>query len=148
MKHVRVIKIILGLILLFSGIAKIADPSNAVNLMLEFKIVPEALILIIISALPVLEILIGVLLVSGMYHKSAVISALILFSGFLIISIYGTIIGLNSDCGCFGSVIKSRIGWRMVVRNGVFVVGCWYGWWKWRIFEKIIKIKSSADEYK
>ena len=115
MKHVRVIKIILGLILLFSGIAKIADPSKAVNLMLEFNIIPEALILIIISALPVLEILIGVLLVSGMYHKSAVIFALILFSGFLIISIYGTIIGLNSDCGCFGSVIKSRIGWRMAV---------------------------------
>ena len=65
MKHVRVVKIILGLVLLFSGIAKIVDPSKAVDLMLEFKVIPEALILIIVSILPVLEILIGVLLISG-----------------------------------------------------------------------------------
>ena len=122
MKHVRVIRIILGLVLIFSGIAKIADPSKAVNLMLEFKIIPESLILIIISVLPVLEILTGMLLVTGMYPKLASISALALFFGFFLISIYGTIIGLNSDCGCFGSVIKSRIGWSMVVRNGVYQI--------------------------
>jgi len=87
------------------------------------KIIPEVLILPVVSILPVLEILIGVLLVAGMYPKFASISALVLFSGFFLISIYGTIIGLSSDCGCFGSVIKSRIGWGMVVRNFVFVVG-------------------------
>jgi len=106
-KHVRVIKIILGLLLIFSGITKIVDPSKTVNLMLEFKVIPEFLILIVVSILPILEILIGVL---------------VLFSGFFLISIYGTLIGLSSDCGCFGSVIKSRIGWGMVVRNGMFVV--------------------------
>ncbi|HHL57775.1 MAG TPA: DoxX family membrane protein, partial [Bacteroidetes bacterium] len=126
-KSVRVVKIILGIILIFSGIAKIADPSKAVNLMLEFKVIPELVILIVVSILPILEILIGVLLISGMYPKFASISALVLFSGFFFISIYGTLIGLSSDCGCFGSVIKSRIGWGMVVRNGMFVVGAVYG---------------------
>ena len=115
MKYVRIIKIILGAVLIFSGIAKFAYPSKAVNLLLEFKIMPEFLILPVVSVPPVLKILIGVLLVSGMYPKSALISALVLFSGFFIISIYGTIVGLSSDCGCFGSVIKSRIGWGMVV---------------------------------
>ena len=126
MKHVRVIKIILGIVLLFSGVTKILDPGKAVDLMIELKIIPEDLILIIISILPVLEILIGVLLISRRYSKFAAISALVLFTGFFLISIYGTITGLNSDCGCFGSVIKSRIGWGMVVRNGVFVIGCGY----------------------
>ena len=130
MKSVRVVRILLGIVLIFSGIAKIADPSKAVDLMLEFKVIHVSLILIIVSILPVLEILIGVLLISGMYHKFASISALVLFSGFFLISIYGTIIGLSSDCGCFGSVIKSRIGWGMVVRNLVFVVGAVYGWVK------------------
>jgi len=101
-KHVRVVKIILGLVLTFFGIAKIIDPSKAVDLMMDFKAIPESLILIVISILPVLEILIGVLLVSGMYPKFAAMSALILFSGFFLISVYGTIIDLNSDCGCFG----------------------------------------------
>jgi len=123
-KHVRVVKIILGLVLLFSGIAKITDPSKAVNLMLEFKIIPEALILPVVSILPVLEILIGVLLVAGMYPKFASISALVLFS--------------------FGSVIKSRIGWGMVVRNGVFVVGGVYVGWK-EFSIKFVERKLSAD---
>ena len=127
MKSVRVIKVVLGLVLIFSGVAKIADPSKVVNLMLEFNIIPEAVILSVVSILPVLEILIGVLLVTGMYPKFASVSALVLFSGFFLISIHGTLIGLSSDCGCFGSVIKSRIGWGMVVRNGVFVVGAVYG---------------------
>jgi len=70
-KSVRVVKIILGIVLIFSGITKIIDPSKAVDLMLEFKVVPESLILIIVSILPVLEILIGVLLISGMYPKLA-----------------------------------------------------------------------------
>jgi len=121
-KSVRVVRVLLGVVLIFSGITKIVDPSKAVDLMLEFKVIPEALILIIISVLPVLEILTGMLLVTGMYPKLASISALALFFGFFLISIYGTIIGLNSDCGCFGSVIKSRIGWSMVVRNGVYQI--------------------------
>jgi len=125
-KSLRVVKIILGIILIFSGITKIIDPSKAVDLMLEFKVIPESLILIIISVLPVLEILTGMLLVAGMYPKLASISALVLFFDFFLISIYGTLIGLSSDCGCFGSVIRSRIGWGMVVRNGMFVVGAEY----------------------
>ena len=136
MKSVRVIKVVLGLFLIFSGVAKIADPSKAVDLLLEFKIIPEAVILIIVSILPVLEILIGVLLVLGMYPKFAAISGLVLFSGFFLISIYGTLIGLSSDCGCFGSVVKSRIGWSMVVRNGVFVAGVMYAWRKNNKFYK------------
>ncbi len=126
MKHVRVIKILLGLILIFSGITKIIDPSEAVDLMLEFKIIPEVMIIYIISILNVSEILIGVFLISGLYHRLAIISALVLFSGFFLISIYGTIIGINSNCGCFGSIVKSRIGWGMVVRNGVLVAGAVY----------------------
>ena len=139
MKSVRVVRIVLGLVLIFSGVAKIIDPSKAVNLILEFKIIPEAVILIIVSILPVLKILIGVLLVSGMYPKFAAISSLVLFSGFFLISIYGTLIGLSSDCGCFGSVVRSRIGWGMVVRNGVFLIGAVY------IIKEWCLIKTSAD---
>jgi len=55
-KYVRIIKIILGAVLIFSGIAKFAYPSKAVNLLLEFKIMPEFLILPVVSVPPVLEI--------------------------------------------------------------------------------------------
>jgi len=123
---VRVIKIIFGLILTFSGVAKIGDPAKAVDLMFEFKVIPESVILLVISILTVAEILVSVLLISGIYLRFAIISASVLFSGFLLVIIYGTLIGLNSDSGCFGSVVKSEVGWWVVMRNLVFVAGCEY----------------------
>ena|GEM_PF-6116673 len=35
MKSVRVVRVLLGIVLIFSGITKIIDSSNAVDLMLE-----------------------------------------------------------------------------------------------------------------
>ena len=120
MNHVKIIRIILGVILSVSGIAKIIDPGKAVNLIMEFRIIPGFMAAIIITLLPSIEIATGIFLCTEKYKRLTNCSAVILFTGFLIISIYGTIIGLNSDCGCFGSVMESRVGWGIVVRNGVF----------------------------
>jgi len=142
-----VLKIMLGLVLMFSGIAKIVDSSNAVNMIIEFRIIPQGLIISIFSFLTVVEILTGLLLISGIYPKIAVISALVLFIGFFFISIYGTVVGLTGDCGCFGAAVQSRIGWGMVVRNGVFVVGAIYLRWSDFVINnvKYNKKKLSAD---
>jgi len=136
-KHVRIIKILLGCILIFSGIAKIVDPSKSVNLMIEFRIIPQGLIVSIISFLTVVEIFIGLLLVTGVYLRIAIISALVLFIGFFFISIYGAILGFNVDCGCFGSVIKSQIGLGMILRNGAFIVVTVYAGWRKFIIKKM-----------
>ena len=120
MNHVKIIRIILGVILIVSGIAKIIDPGKAISLMVSFNILPGFLIMIIMAVLPVVEICTGCLLVCSLYEAWSDAGACILFLGFFIISVYGTLLGLNSDCGCFGSVMESRLGWGMVVRNGVF----------------------------
>jgi len=120
MNHVKIIRIILGVILIVSGIAKIIDPGKAVNLMVSLDILPYLIIMIIMAVLPVVEIGTGCLLLFNLYKEYTYAAACILFWGFFIISVYGTLLGLNSDCGCFGSVMESRVGWGMVVRNGVF----------------------------
>jgi len=45
-----------------------------------------------------------------------------LFGIFLITSLYGTLAGLGTDCGCFGSAVKSSFGWGMVGRNTIFLI--------------------------
>jgi len=66
--------------LILSGIDEIVDPGKAVNLIFKFKILPDFFIIIIISILPVIEILIGGFLISGMYLKLILISAFVFFS--------------------------------------------------------------------
>jgi len=45
-----------------------------------------------------------------------------LFGIFLITSLYGTLAGLGTDCGCFGSAVKSSFGWGMILRNTVLFI--------------------------
>jgi len=60
------------------------------------------------------------MLVLNIQTKKILITVCILFFCFFVFSVYGSIIGLNNDCGCFGSVIKSEFGIFMVLRNLTF----------------------------
>lgn len=120
---------ILSFVLLFSGITKIIEPSSLIeNLSSVFPFLPETIIILISSLLPLLEIGLGVLLffggkgIGGKGIRAALISTAVLFGIFFLYSVYGFILGNQSDCGCFGNIVKSSFGWGMIVRNGVLVI--------------------------
>ncbi|MBN2280097.1 MAG: hypothetical protein JXQ65_05925 [Candidatus Marinimicrobia bacterium] len=112
---------IILIVLILSGIGKIIDPLPAIQLMEKLPLIPNILILPIASILPALELslALGILL---RYKKFIIYSVnLLLFLSFFILSIYGTILKIKVDCGCFGSLLESRVGWTMVLRNSVFL---------------------------
>ena len=109
-------------VLLISGISKIADPLPFIETVKAFTGLSEEIIILAATILPVLEIGLGILLILKIKLKPALLVTLILFGGFLAFSIYGTIMGMNNDCGCFGSLVKSQIGWGMVGRNILFTI--------------------------
>jgi len=45
-----------------------------------------------------------------------------LFTFFLLFAVYGTVIGLNIDCGCFSNVVRSEFGITMILRNLIFIL--------------------------
>jgi len=53
--------------------------------------------------------------------KETLIAATILFMFFFLFSVYGAVIGLENDCGCFGNAVDSSFGIGMVIRNFLFV---------------------------
>ena len=53
----------------------------------------------------------------GYRKKMITIIVTILFAGFLLYSLVGTLSGYNMECGCFGGLVESRFGWSMVIRN-------------------------------
>jgi hypothetical protein len=72
------------------------------------------------------EIILGLLLIMKIQTKKNLLAATILFFGFFVFSIYGTAIGLNNDCGCFGNSIRSEFGLTMIFRNLVLItVAIW-----------------------
>jgi hypothetical protein len=113
---------LIAAVLLFSGISKIIDPMPLIETLKLVAKLPEDILIIIATILPILEIGLGILLVLKIKPKPVLFATLALFAAFFVFSVYGTIIGLKNDCGCFGSVVKNEIGWGMVGRNGVLMI--------------------------
>ncbi len=109
-------------VLIGSGLAKIIDPSGMLNtLNTALNILSEDIIVITATIIPIAELGIGAMLLLKIKTKLALTLTVILFAGFFLFSVYGNIIGLNDDCGCFGNVIKSDFGWGMIVRNFILL---------------------------
>ena len=102
-------RIVLGGIFIFAGQAKMFPIDNVDTLIWEinqYNILPHQLATAYGWVLPPLEILIGVLLIAGIFLKtSAVLSGLMTLS-FIIAKVSAMIQGLDiSICGCFGSAV-------------------------------------------
>ncbi len=109
-------------VLLFSGISKIIDPLPMMETMKAVFKVNESLLILVATILPIIEIGFGLMLVFNVQTKKTLFGITILFFCFFVFSIYGTIIGLNNDCGCFGKNIKSEFGLIMITRNLILVL--------------------------
>ena len=115
-------RIILIIILVVSGIGKILDPVSTIEVLNTFNVFTESINVVISSVLPFLEIALAVMLISNYTSKLVSLGVLILFIGFLVVSISGYVLGYDNDCGCFGSLADSSFGIIMVLRNFIFVL--------------------------
>jgi len=87
-------------VLLFSGIAKIIDPFPLISTLKLITIIPESLQILIATLLPVVEIGLAILMLLKVKPQLTLTVVTILFAIFLIVSVYGTLAGFGTDCGC------------------------------------------------
>jgi uncharacterized membrane protein YphA (DoxX/SURF4 family) len=125
-----VFRIILGLLLLIAGYLKVQDNTALLETVAYITWVPTILQSFVIDTLPWVELLVGGLLVSGLFKKWVVPVGALIYAGFFAFAIYGLGSGMEGDCGCFGDVddsnllsmvLGSTFGWSMIIRNGIFV---------------------------
>jgi heme/copper-type cytochrome/quinol oxidase subunit 4 len=120
---------LLTFILLFAGLSKIIDTTVLINNFTSvFSFLPETVAILIISLLPIIEIILGLLIILSLYNEKVknkrriiLLTTTALFGTFFCYSIYGFITGNTNDCGCFGNAVKSSLGWGMIIRNTLFL---------------------------
>jgi uncharacterized membrane protein YphA (DoxX/SURF4 family) len=95
-------RLVLGGVLVAAGALKISDPSGAVRAVQAYRLLPYDLTHAVGYGLPLLEILVGLLLVLGLFTRPAAVVGGVLMVVFIagIISVW--VRGLSIDCGCFG----------------------------------------------
>lgn len=95
-------RMLVGGVWLVAAVLKIPDLPSSVRAVRAYQLLPEAVVPAVGYALPVVELMVGILLLVGLaVRPSAVVSA-VLFVAFIVGISAAWARGLQIDCGCFG----------------------------------------------
>lgn len=87
---------------LVAGGSKVSDLGASVRAVNAYELLPNGAAQIVGSALPFIEIMIGLLLLAGLFTRAAAIVSAGLFVMFIFGIASAWARGLQIDCGCFG----------------------------------------------
>lgn len=92
-----------GAVFVVAATVKIVDPEAFLSSLLTYELFPTRLAVVLTWFAPVLELVVGLCLISGVLRKGAgalTVAMLLVFIGLVV---QGLMRGLEMDCGCFGS---------------------------------------------
>ncbi len=97
-----VARLVTGSVWIAAGVIKLGDPAASIRAVRAYDLLPEAIVATVGTALPVVEVLIGVCLVLGLLTRAMGVLSALLFIAFIIGISAAWARGLQIDCGCFG----------------------------------------------
>lgn len=126
-------RLVLGVVLVLAGASKISDLQSSVRAVLGYELMPYSVAHLVGTVLPVLEIVVGVLLVIGLFTRVAALVGGLLMVAFVIgiASVWAR--GISIECGCFGGGGTIKPGethyLREILRDtGLLVCAAWLVW--------------------
>ena len=121
----RVLGILLGLILLLTGVTKLLDLPGFAAIVGTYQVLPETLRFPAALAIMGIELVLGVCLLIGWQVRLAAGAALLLHLSYTGWSLLGVLRGLQiPNCGCFGVFWPRPLGWSTVGEDVALSVLC------------------------
>ncbi|HEV8537877.1 MAG TPA: MauE/DoxX family redox-associated membrane protein, partial [Bacteroidota bacterium] len=107
-------RLVLGVVFIIASIDKIAAPDAFAANIAAYKLAPYAAVNFVALVMPWIELLCGVLLISGEYVRgsSALISILLVM--FIVAMVSALAREMKIDCGCFGKEHATPVSWMKV----------------------------------
>ncbi len=127
-------RLVVGLVWVVAGWAKVSDPAGSVRAVRAYDLLPETVVPAVGQGLPVLEICIGVLLVTGLAQRLSAVIAVVLFTAFVIGISSAWARGLQIECGCFGgggvagADAAAKYPWEIARDLGLLVLALGIAW--------------------
>jgi uncharacterized membrane protein YphA (DoxX/SURF4 family) len=118
-------RLFLGIIFVLASVDKVLHPEAFAEAVYNYQILPDALINLTAIILPWLELILGSLLILGLWVPVAVgLSSLLLLTFFGAI-LFNVARGLDVHCGCFSTTGEAVSGAHMVwylLRDAIFLL--------------------------
>jgi uncharacterized membrane protein YphA (DoxX/SURF4 family) len=95
-------RVALGGVMLVAGVLKVTKPEVSARAVQAYQLLPFDLATYVGYGLPILEVVLGLLLVAGLFTRASAALAGVLLVAFIIGIASAWARGLSIDCGCFG----------------------------------------------
>lgn len=105
----RILRMGFGLLLLYAAIDKVRHPLDFAQMVENYRVVGEDLSYWIAVFIPFLEIIVGLLLISGFWKQTAAIINMVLMIVFLALVTQAYIRDLDIHCGCFSTAEEGNV---------------------------------------
>ncbi|MCA9781361.1 MAG: DoxX family membrane protein [Candidatus Eremiobacteraeota bacterium] len=127
---VTVLRVALGAVFLYACASKLFHPGEFAEMVMGYRILPSEFITLAATALPWLELLVGLGLVFGVLSAGCAAWATLLSGTFLMAKISVIVRGLDVSCGCFSVHGGASITWADIPANAVLLLVAVLVWWK------------------
>lgn len=121
------VRLALAGVALAAGLSKIDDLAASVRAVRAYELLPEVAAVVVGNALPMVEIILGLLLLLGLFTRTAAGTFGALLVVFIVAIVSAWARGLAIDCGCFGgggSIDPDRTAYvQEVLRDLAFLAG-------------------------
>jgi uncharacterized membrane protein YphA (DoxX/SURF4 family) len=127
----RLIRILLGMVFVWAGAAKLMDPEGFAHIISAYQLVPEALLAPAAIGLPALEFMAGLGLIFDIRGSLTVILGLLGMFAFVLW--FGILKDLDIDCGCFSAEELAEHGalrWALYRDLGMMIAVLYLFWWR------------------
>jgi len=128
-----VARLVTGGVWIYAGALKLPDPDQSVAAVRAYEILPGTSAQTVGQLLPILEVVVGSLLVLGVLVRGAAVVSTLLFLAFIagIISVWAR--GIEIDCGCFGGGgydpdATSKYPWEIARDTGLLALSVFLVW--------------------
>ncbi|MCG7438577.1 MULTISPECIES: MauE/DoxX family redox-associated membrane protein [Corynebacterium] len=92
----------LAAVWLWSGTVKLLNPLDSRQAIAAYELLPGGMIDFLAVALPAVELILGLMLLIGVFLRWAAVASSIILVGFIVGVGSAWARGLSIDCGCFG----------------------------------------------
>lgn len=129
-----VARLVLGSVWIVAGSLKLGDLASSVRAVRAYELLPDAGAQIVGAGLPLVEVVLGLLLVAGFGTRAAAVISLLLLSAFVVGISAAWARGLQIDCGCFssggqlGPGQRPTYGWELLRDLGLLVLAGLLAW--------------------
>lgn len=110
-------RIVLGVVFVVASIEKIAEPELFASSVQAYQMMPLVTINMLALLIPWLELVCGIFLVAGLKLRASSAIVFVLLCVFVVAIASAILRGLSIDCGCFGSMVASPVGWERVLED-------------------------------